>query len=97
MQKLRLIVGAFWSLLDGDGLSESVSNHHTTDGLANYLLLSHSRHDGNQQLFAVIEIGLNLLAKIILGDLHIVFGNSVRIHEVEETVVNVDLRKSRKQ
>jgi hypothetical protein len=95
-QKLRLIVGAFWSLLVRDGLGESVSKLHTRHICSQtYLLLSHSRNDGNQQLFAVIEIGLNLLAKIILGDLHIVFGNAVRIHEVEETVVDVDLRGSR--
>ena len=55
------------------------------------LLLTHGRDDGDKQILALIEIALDLLAKVTIGDPNVVLGGTVLAHEVKETVVNVDL------
>ena len=55
------------------------------------LLLTHSRDDGDKQVLAVVELGLDLLAHITVGKLDIVLSSTVLSHQVKETVINVDL------
>ena len=55
------------------------------------LLLTHSRDDGDKQVLALVEVGLDLLAHITLGKLDIVLGGTILSHQVEETVIDVDL------
>jgi hypothetical protein len=56
-----------------------------------HLFLVHGRDDGDENILAVIECALDLLADITLGDLDIVLGGTVVGHEVKETLVDVDL------
>lgn len=53
-------------------------------------LLTEGVDDGDDDLLAVLESLLNVLAKLVLGDLDVVLGVSVVVHQVEESVVNVD-------
>lgn len=55
------------------------------------LLLAHGGDNGDQQILAIIEVGMDLLAEITLGDLHIVLGGTISSHQVEEAIVDVDL------
>ena len=55
------------------------------------LLLAHGRNDRDEQILAVVEVGLDLLAHVTLGELDIVLGGAVLGHEVEEAVIDVDL------
>ncbi len=57
------------------------------------LLFTHSRDDGDKNVLAIIEIGLNLLAEIAVGDLDVVLGGTVLGHQVEEAIIDVDLIK----
>lgn len=59
--------------------------------VGNGLLLTHSGDDGDKEILAVIEAGLDLLADITIGNLDIILGSTVLSHEVKETIVNVDL------
>lgn len=59
--------------------------------MGTYLLFAHGADDGDEEIFALIEAGLNLLAKVTLRDLDIVFGGTVGSHEIEEAIINVDL------
>lgn len=56
-----------------------------------YLLFLHSTDDGDQEILAFVEAALDLLSKVTLGHLDIIFSYTVLRHEVEETIVNVDL------
>ena len=56
-----------------------------------YSFLSHSGHDGNNEFLAGVEVILNLFADITLGDLDIILGSAIRSHEIEESVINVNL------
>lgn len=60
-----------------------------------YLLLSHSADDSNKQVLALIEVSLDLLAEFVVGDLNIVLGGTVGGHEVEETIIDVNLVRKR--
>lgn len=60
--------------------------------VGNGLLLTHSGDNGDKEILAVIEAGLDLLADITIGNLDIILGSTVLSHEVKETIVNVDLR-----
>ena len=53
-------------------------------------LLSHRGKDGDDEVLASLEIGLDLGADITLGDFDIVLGLPVIAHEVKEIVVDVD-------
>lgn len=55
------------------------------------LLLAHGGDDGDEEVLTVIEAGGDLLADVALGDLDVVLGVAVVVHEVEVTVVDVDL------
>ena len=57
------------------------------------LLLTHGRDDSDEQILALIEVGLDLLAKVALRKLDVVLGGTILGHEVEETVIDVDLRE----
>ena len=57
----------------------------------NGLLLTHSRDDGDKEIFAFVEVGLDLLAHVTLGKLDVVLGGAVLSHQVEEAVIDVDL------
>ncbi len=55
------------------------------------LLLTHSGDDGDKDILAFIETGLDFLANFTFGHLDIIFGSTVLSHEVKETIVDVDL------
>ena len=57
-----------------------------------YLLLTHRANDGDQNVLTVLESGLDLLTELALGDLHVVLGGTVGRPQVQETLVDVDLR-----
>ena len=61
-----------------------------------YLLFAHGADDGDKQVLAFIEVTLDLLAKVAIRDLDIIFGSTVSSHEVEETVVNVNLVRNKR-
>ena len=56
-----------------------------------YLLLAHGRDDGDQQIFAVFEARGDLVNHFTLGDFDIILGGTILSHQVEETVIDVDL------
>ncbi len=58
------------------------------------LLFAHGGDDGDEEVLAVVEVGLDLLAELALGDLDVVLRVAVLGHEVEEAVIDVDLRKT---
>jgi len=58
-----------------------------------YLLLAHSTDNGDQKIFSFVEASLDILSKICIRDLDIVFGGAVVSHEVKEAIINVDLKK----
>lgn len=53
-------------------------------------LLAHRRDDGADHLATVLEGLLDVLAKLVLGDLDVVLGVAIVVHKVEEAVVDVD-------
>ena len=55
------------------------------------LLLTHGGDDGDEEVLALVEVVLDLLAELAVGELDVVLGGAVLGHEVEETVVDVDL------
>lgn len=55
------------------------------------LLLAHGRNDRNEQILAVVEVGLDLLAHLTLRKLDVVLGSAILGHEVEEAIIDVDL------
>lgn len=55
------------------------------------LLLTHGRDDRDKEILALVEVALNLLAEVAVGDLDIVLGSTVLGHQVEETVIDVNL------
>ena len=57
------------------------------------LLLAHSRDDGDEEILALLEVGLDLLAKLTLGNADIVLGGTVLSHEVQEAIIDVDLQR----
>lgn len=57
------------------------------------MLLTHSRDDGDQEILAVIEAALDILAEITLRQFDIILGSTILSHKVKETIVDVDLRQ----
>ena len=57
------------------------------------LLLTHSRDDGDQQVLAIFEASGDLVTHLTLRDFDIVLGGTILSHQVEETVIDVDLRQ----
>ena len=66
-------------------------NVELSGGEKTYLLLAHGRDDGDKEVLALIEVALDLLAEVTLRQLDVVLGGTVLSHEVQETVVDVDL------
>lgn len=56
------------------------------------LLLTHGAHDSDKQILAIVKGVLNFLAEGVIRQADIVLRRTVGGHEVEETVVNVDLQ-----
>jgi len=54
------------------------------------LLLAHGRNDSHQEILALIEVRLDLLADIALRNTDIILGGAVISHQVEETFIDVD-------
>lgn len=54
-------------------------------------LFAHRADDGNNEVFSIVELGLNLFTNISLRNLDIVFGTPFCGQQVEETVIDVDL------
>ena len=63
--------------------------------VGNGLLLTHSGDDGDKEILAVIEARLDFLADVTIGYFDIILGSTILSHEVEETIVNVDLYAER--
>lgn len=60
--------------------------------MGTHLLFTHGRDNGHHQVLARLKAGFDLLGKrLILGNLDVIFGVSVTVHQVEEAVVNVHL------
>ena len=59
------------------------------------LLLTHSGDNGDKEILAVIEARLDFLADVTIGYFDIILGSTILSHEVEETIVNVDLYAER--
>ena len=55
------------------------------------LLFVHGGDDGDEEILAIFETGGDFLAQVAFGDLDIVLGVTLAIHQVEETIINVDL------
>jgi len=56
----------------------------------NSLFFTHGGDDSNQKILSFLEISLNLLSKVTLRDLDIIFRGSILGHEIEEALVNVN-------
>ena len=55
----------------------------------------HSANDGDQEILAIVEAGLNIFANVALWKLDIILWAAVLGHEVKETIVDVDLFSDR--
>jgi len=54
-------------------------------------LLTHGRDDRNQEILAFLETIGDALSDLPFRDLYVILGGAISAHEVEETVINVDL------
>lgn len=52
-------------------------------------LLAHGRDDGDEQVLAVVELGLDLVTQLTVWDLDVILGVTVVGHQGQEAVVNV--------
>jgi hypothetical protein len=59
-----------------------------------HLFLAHGADDSDQQIVACIKAIYNLFADIAFGDFNVIFGSTIGSHEIEETVVDVNLLAS---
>lgn len=57
-----------------------------------YLLFTHGGDDRDKKILALFKVRLDLFANVTLRNLDIVFLSAIRSHEIEETVVNVNLQ-----
>ncbi len=55
------------------------------------LLLAHGGDDSDKEVLAAVELILDLLAEVAIGQPDVVLGDTVLGHQVEEAVVDVDL------
>lgn len=55
------------------------------------LFLVHGRNDGHEKIFAFVKVSLNLTTDVTLWNFNIVLRVAVWIHQIQETVVDVDL------
>jgi hypothetical protein len=62
------------------------------DQKTTYLFLAHSANDGDQEIFSIVKVGLDLFAEIALGDFDVVFSDAILGHEVEKTVIDINLK-----
>jgi hypothetical protein len=77
---------------DSDAMSEGKGLRRTFRGFLkrNSLLFAHGGDDGDEKIFTFIESGRNLRAKVTVGDLNIVLRGAILVHQIEESIVNVD-------
>ena len=54
-------------------------------------LFTHGGDDGDKEIFTVIEVALDLLANVALRDTNVVLGGTILGHQVQETIIDVDL------
>ena len=52
---------------------------------------THGGDDGDHSVLSIVESVLNLLTEVSVGDLDIVLGVSITVHQVEETLSVSDL------
>ena len=57
-----------------------------------YRFLAHSRDDGNKEVLALVETRLQILADVAFGEFNIIFCDALRVHKIQETIVDIDLR-----
>jgi len=55
------------------------------------LFFTHGANDGDKQVFTLIESCLNFSANGLLGDFNIILGDTILVHQVKETIVDVHL------
>lgn len=53
-------------------------------------LLAHGSEDGDHEVLALIEVVLDLLTKLALGETDVILGVTLRSHEREEVIIDVD-------
>lgn len=58
------------------------------------MFFAHGGDNGNKEILAVVEVALDLLAEVTLGDTDIILGGTILSHQVEETVIDVNLKYS---
>lgn len=49
-------------------------------------LHTHGGDDGDHAVFSILESSLNLFTEVSVGDLDIILGVSITVHQVEETL-----------
>lgn len=90
---MRSNLGTLRGLLPGDGLCKthiSIASH--CDQIVTHLFFCHSGDDRDEEIFAIIESSLDLLAKRALRNFNIILRSTVVGHQVEETLIDVDLK-----
>ena len=55
------------------------------------LLFTHSGDDGDEEILALVKVGLDQLAELAVGNLDIVLRGAILSHQVQEAVINVNL------
>jgi len=56
-----------------------------------HLLLTHGADYSDQKIFSFFEASLDFFSDVALRNLNIIFGISIVVHQVKETVIDVDL------
>lgn len=84
-----------WALPSHDEYYE-IKIHGSTTGINTHLVakshfLAHGRDNSDDQVLAFLKFSLNGLAEVALGDFDIVLGGTFSSHQIEETVVDVNL------
>ena len=95
----RTSLSTLRSFLEGDSLTNHespIKNDAHLQVRSTYLLLSHGRDDGDEQVLSIVETALDLFAELSVGDTNVVLRDAILGHEVKETIVNIDLIKFRK-
>lgn len=62
--------------------------------VGNGLLLAHGRDNCDQEFLAILEITRDAFPEVAVRDFDVVFRSPICSHEVEETVIDVHLRRA---
>jgi hypothetical protein len=54
--------------------------------------LIHGFGDGDEDFFSIVKVCADFIAEFTFGDFDVVFGGSFVGHQVEETIINVNLK-----